>query len=216
MRTARTRRLLPWLVSAAVLVMAGIIYAEIRARSAVDDHASPGATTDVRLASPTVTRQAMPEKASFAVIVERPLFSSSRRPHSEQNTPASTPSLDLSLSGIVTSVNEPVALVKVGTGGGDPKGVKEGETISGWTVARIESDRVLVRYDAMERELLLDFAAPAPPPPPETMTPLDAQAYQQASEQAAPQDTESEDPEQVPESPPESETDEAIDHPAEN
>jgi hypothetical protein len=216
MSPARKRSLLPWLVSAAGLVMAGIVYAEIRARPAVDDHASPAASADVRLAPPTVARQAMPGKASFAVIVKRPLFSSTRRPDTEQAMPASTPSLDFSLSGVVTSTNEPIALVKLGAGASDPMGVKEGETISGWTVARIESDRILVRHDTMERELLLDFAAPAPPPPPETMTPLDAQAYQQAGEQAAPQDRKDDDPEQYPESAPESETDEAIDHPASN
>ena len=71
---------LPWLLFAAGLVMVGIVYAEIRARPTIDDRASsPAATSDVHLAAPIVTRQAMPERASFAVIIERPLFSSSRR-----------------------------------------------------------------------------------------------------------------------------------------
>jgi hypothetical protein len=200
---------LPWLLFAAGLVMIGIVYAEIRARPTIDDRASsPAATSDVRLAAPTVTRQAMPERASFAVIIERPLFSSSRRPQGEQTMPETTPRLDFRLSGIVTSANVPVALVKLGAGGGDPMGVKEGETISGWTVARIESDRILVRHDVMERELLLDFAAPAPTPPPETMTPSDGEA--------APQERKDEDPEEYPDSGSRPETDAVIDQAASN
>jgi hypothetical protein len=214
---AHKRGLLPALVSTAGLVMAGIVYAEIRARPTIGNHAAPPVTTaDIRLPALTVERQAMPGKASFAAIVERPLFSSSRRPKSEQAPPESTPSLDFSLSGIVTSTNEPVALVKLGAGSGDPKGVKEGEIISGWTVARIESDRITVRLDVMERELLLDFAAPAPPPPPEAITPSDAQPYQQPGEQAAPQERKDDDPEQYPQSAPQTETEEDIDKAASN
>ena len=56
--------------------------------------------------------------------------------------------------------------------------------MSGWTVARIEADRILVRYGATERELLLDFSAPAPPPP-EMAMPNDAAADGQAAKSAS-------------------------------
>jgi hypothetical protein len=214
---AHKKGLLPALVFAAGLVMAGIVYAEIRARPIIGGHVVPPvATADIHLPASTVVRQAMPGKTSFAAIVERPLFSTSRRPKSKQVTPVPTPSLDFSLSGIVTSTNEPVALVKLGAGSGDPQGVREGETISGWTVARIEADRITVRLDVMERELLLDFAAPAPPPPPEAITPSDAQPYQQPGEQAAPQDRKDDDPEQYPQSAPQTEPEEDIDKAASN
>jgi len=112
----------------------------------------------------------MPQQETFAVIVERPLFSPSRQRLGVQPAAVTVPSLDLLLLGIVISTDQRIALVELD---GAPRPVKQGDEISGWQVARIEPDRILVRHDMMERELLLDFAAPAsqaaePAPPPET------------------------------------------------
>lgn len=166
---------LAWLISGAGIVMALVIYAEIRARPMIEDESSPQATgTEIRVAPRPAVRRPMPEKTTFAAIIERPLFSPSRRPRSEETPIAPTPILDFSLLGVVISTGEPLALVKPGAGG-EPVRVKEGEGISGWTVSRIESDRILVRHGGMERELRLDFAAPAPPAP-ELALPDDAQS----------------------------------------
>lgn len=180
------RSILPSLMAGASLVMACIIYAEVRARPMIQTSSQP-TMAEVRIASLPAQRQAMPEKARFAAIVERPLFSPSRRPHSEEPALVPTPTLDFSLSGIVISTGEPFALIKSGAGG-DPVRMKQGEEISGWTVGRIESDRILVRHGRTERELLLDFAAPAPPPP-ELAMPKDAQADGKAGTQANEQGT---------------------------
>ena len=203
---------LPWLAAGTCLVMVCVVFAEIRARPTIHDAPAFQATAVEGLpAPPTPSGQAMPEKNSLEAIVERPLFSSSRRPHSEQTSVASVasgPSLDLSLFGVVISPDEAVALVKPGAGGG-PMRVKQGEEISGWTVARIEPDRILVRRDVMERELLLDFKAPVPPAEP--AVPMEAQAARQGGVQADWQPNEGEDDEQSPEPTPPSETDAAID-----
>lgn len=199
---------LPWLAVGTCLVMICVVFAEIRARPIIHDAPPFQATAaEVLPAPPTPSRQAMPEKNRLEAIVERPLFSSSRRPHSEQTSVASVPSPHLSLFGVVISTDEAVALVKPGAGGG-PMRVKQGEDISGWIVARIEPDRILVRRDVMERELLLDFAAPAPPPP-EPAVPKEAQAARQGGVQADWQPNEGD--EQSPEPTPPSETDAAID-----
>ena len=200
---------LPWLAAGTCLVMVCVVFAEIRARPTIHDAPAFQATAAEGLPAPTPSRQAMPEKNRLEAIVERPLFSSSRRPHSEQTSVASAPNLDLSLFGVVISTDEAVALVKPGAGGG-PMRVKQGEEISGWTVARIEPDRILVRRDVMERELLLDFKTPAPPPP-GTAVPMEAQATRQGGVQADWQPNEGEDDEQSPEPTPPSETDAAID-----
>jgi type II secretory pathway component PulC len=179
------RSLLPSLMASAGLVLACIIYAEVRNRPTMQRDVSPHATTwEVRASQPT-QRQAMPEKARFSAIVERPLFLPSRRPPSEEAVAASTPTPDFSLFGVVISTGEPFALVTPETGG-DPIRVKQGEEISGWTVDRIESDRILIRQGRTESELLLDFTAPAPPPT-ETAMPTDAHAG--ADEQANQQGT---------------------------
>ena len=176
MKSKNTKRsVLPSLMAGAGLVMACIVYAEVRARPTIESRTLPQATAaEARIASLPPQRQAMPEKARFSAIVERPLFSSSRRPPSEEMAVAAAPTPDFSLFGVVISTGEPFALVKPG-GGGDPVRVKEGEEISGWTVDRIESDRILIRHGRTEGELLLDFTAPAPAPA-ETATPTDAQA----------------------------------------
>jgi hypothetical protein len=154
--------ILPSLVAGAALVMACIVYAEIRARPLIDDMTSSQTAAKISIASPAL-RQEMPEKARFAAIVERPVFSPTRRPPSEEAA-APIAALDAALSGVVISSGEQFALLKSGTSN-EPVRLKEGDEILGWTVARIEPNRILVRHDTMEQELLLDFGAPAPPPP---------------------------------------------------
>jgi len=181
------RSLLPSLAAGAGLLMACIIYAEIRARPVIEEGpAAPVAQMRTRPSLPA-GGEAMPERARFAAIVERPVFSPTRRPPSEGTTETAAPTLDFSLFGVVNSAGEQSALIKPSTGG-EPVRVKEGEKVSGWTVARIASDRILVRHDTMERELLLDFAAPAPPVP-ETAMPKDAQTSGQPNAQSNGQQT---------------------------
>lgn len=180
------RSLLPSLMASAGLVLACIIYVEVRGRPTMQTAVSSHATTwEARVASRPTQRQAMPEKARFSAIVERPLFLPSRRPPSVEAVAASTPTPDFSLFGVVISTGEPFALVTPDTGG-DPIRVKQGEEISGWTVDRIESDRILIRQGRTKSELLLDFTAPAPPPaetamPTDAHTGTDAQANQQGT-----------------------------------
>ena len=170
------------LMAGANLVMGCIVYAEIRARPMIPDQEVSQVAGEIRVPPLPGARAAMPSRATFTAIVERPLFSPSRRPPVEGVAVESIPTLDVSLFGIVISTGEPSAIVKPGSGG-DPVRVTEGETMSGWTVARIEADRILVQHGAAERELLLDFSAPAPPPP-EMAMPNDPLADGQAAKSA--------------------------------
>jgi type II secretory pathway component PulC len=158
---ANERRALPALLAGSAVVMACIIYAELRARPMIDPRAAPPAA-EVSVAWLPAPRQAMPEQARFSAIVERPLFSTSRRPPAAEPVMATTPTLDVSLAGVVVSARESFALVTPDSGG-EPMRVKEGEALSGWTVTRIDADRIVLRHDATEAELRLDFAEPAPP-----------------------------------------------------
>lgn len=170
----RKRSPLPWMAAGVGLITACVAYGEIQAQPMVRHAAPLHATAAEVLPAPLApSREAMPEKETFAVIVERPLFSPSRQRPSAQPSGTAAPSLDLSLFGVVISTDQRIALVELGADGA-PLPVKQGDEISGWKVARIEPDRILVQQDMMERELLLDFvASPAPPapeptPPPET------------------------------------------------
>lgn len=176
------RGILPSLLAGAGLVMACIVYIEIRARPTIED----GISSQTRPIKPATAapalRQEMADKDRFSVIVERPLFSPLRRPNSEEPAAELAPTLDFTLSGIVISSGEPFALLKPSAGDGLMR-VKQGDDVTGWTVARIESDRIVVRQRDMERELFLDFGAPAPPQP-ETTMPKAAPAGEQGDAQA--------------------------------
>ena len=170
MNKNRKRSRLPWMAAGAGLITACFVYGEIRAQPMVRQTALLHATAAEALRAPLAPREAMPEQETFAVIVERPLFSPLRQRPSAQPSGATAPSLNLSLSGVVFSSDQRIALVELD---GAPLPVRQGDEISGWKVARIEADRILVQHDMMERELLLDFVAPIPPAaeptqPPET------------------------------------------------
>ena len=155
------RRLLLLLMAGASLVMACIVYAEIRARPVIERVALSEGAGEIRVPPLPKPRTIMPAKETFAVIVERPLFSPSRRPPAEGTAATPTPAPDFSLFGIVISAGEPFALVKPGAGG-DPVRITEGASMSGWTVSRIEADRIMIWQGTTQQELLLDFSTPAP------------------------------------------------------
>ena len=105
---------------------------------------------------------AVPDRDSLAVIVERPVFSESRRPGEAVEGPALA--LDFTLVGVVISGRERSALVQSPHGGAVQR-LAEGEEVSGWIVVDIAPDHIVVRHDATEAEMPLDYNAPAPPVP---------------------------------------------------
>jgi type II secretory pathway component PulC len=180
-----SRSILPSLFAGAGLIMACIVYAEVRARPVVDGGMSSPVKAGAILSASPAHRQEMPEKGRFASIVQRPLFTPTRRPNGQEAAaPALAPALDVTLNGIVISSGEPFALIK--TSAGDSlMHVREGDQITGWTVARIEADRVVARQGNIEQQVLLDFGAPAPPSP--TTMPAGAQPNGQATGQGSQQ-----------------------------
>jgi hypothetical protein len=203
----RRRSQLFWLTGVS-LVLACVIYAEIRAPAVVDASPLQAKAAESLPAPKAPSWPAIPTKSKFAEIIDRPLFSSSRRAQSAETSVAATQSMGFSLLGIVISTDAPVALLKPDTGGA-PLSARQGDEISGWRVARIEPDRVVILHDTVERELYMDFAAPAPQPPapePETAEPMPPEAEGQSDAQTAAQPHEEQQDEQVPEPAPVSKT----------
>ena len=209
MKRKRKRSQLFWLTGAS-LVLACVIYAEIYARP-VAQAASP---LQAKAAESTPAPQAqswpaMPTKSRFAEIVDRPLFSSSRRAEIAGMPVAATQSMGYSLLGVVISMGDPIALLKPDAGG-EPLRARQGDDISGWRVARIESDRVVILHDQVEQELHMDFAAPAPLPPavqpPGNAEPMPSETEGQTDAHTAAQPQEGQQDEQVPELAPVSKT----------
>ena len=161
MRRNRTRARFAWLLGVAFIALVFVIYAEISMLLTndgleSDDIASPNPSTPI--SSPPLF--AMPDRASLAVILERPVFSETRRP-SEDPAGAQAPATDFTLAGVVISASERSALVKPGNGGMIQR-LKEGDDIGGWMLEEIALDRIKIRRGAVEAEILIDYAAPAP------------------------------------------------------
>jgi len=195
MRRRRRRMMVAWLLGGALFALGWVIYGEaselwsdpdIRAEST----AAPDPPTSVSL-SPSIT---MPSRESLAVILERPVFSETRRPIEERGSTQTTPS-DFRLAGVVIAGTQRSALIQSGTGAVLQR-LKEGDDIGGWTVVEIALDRINIRRGAIETELLLDYAAPAPPTP-RTESRKDKTPVQSAMKEA---------PRQVPKQPESAET----------
>jgi type II secretory pathway component PulC len=164
MRRRRTKDLLTWLLGLACIALAWVIYEEIDDRSPSE---VPGATDIAALpadqTAPPQTVFAMPDKDSLAVILERPIFSQTRRRSGGMADEQAT-STDFTLSGVVISATQRFALVQPAAGGIIHR-LKEGEDIGGWILVEIEPDRIILRRGTVEAEVLLDYDAPAPPLP---------------------------------------------------
>ena len=118
-------------------------------------------------------RFTLPPLASFAEVVERPLFSSSRRPTATETQQHVDQPLSASLAGIVISASSSSIIVAHG----DPPSLtrlKQGDELDGWSISAIEPNRVLFRRGSEEQQLKLHDApgqvAGETPPKPEPTT----------------------------------------------
>jgi general secretion pathway protein N len=108
---------------------------------------------------------AMPPEESFAAVLERPVFSPTRRSLPSSGVAATlTTSAAFLLVGVVISGGERFVLVKPLSSDGVER-LREGDELAGWSTVAIEPDRVLFRRGALEEEIVLDYTAPAPPTP---------------------------------------------------
>jgi general secretion pathway protein N len=97
-------------------------------------------------------RFTLPPLASFAEVIERPLFSSSRRPTATETQQHVDQPLSASLAGIVISASSSSVIVAHG----DPPmltRLKQGDDLDGWSVSSIEPNRVLFRRGNEEQQL---------------------------------------------------------------
>lgn len=107
---------------------------------------------------------------AFSAVFERPLFSPTRRPSPTEPSSASAGNIvgHYQLLGIVSAGSDRRALVADGARRVE---VVIGATLDGWTVARIEHDRLVLSLAGDERVLRLRRASdlPAEPPPSATV-----------------------------------------------
>jgi hypothetical protein len=146
-----------------LLVVTNLVVATLAVWPWLPGHApssEPTAASDGRDAPRLVS---LPPFASFDATLDRPLFSPSRRP---QAASASGPGASIDsryrLQGLVIAGKTRHALVTPAAGGPALE-LAEGATLEGWTVKRIEQDRVVLVSPSGEAVLKLQRAGPAPP-----------------------------------------------------
>lgn len=170
MRTSAARRLLSLALFALCLGLAGVIYAqvtgELRLGPATPAVAEPSAA-DTAMPVPARPETAFvpPPIHVFSAIVERPLFSPTRRPPAAPalaTQPAVRPRLDhLALIGVLISADGRVALLE------QPRSpsileAREGETVEGWTVESIAADSVMLRWQDSRHTLTFEKETASP------------------------------------------------------
>jgi hypothetical protein len=104
----------------------------------------------------------VPSHDTFLEIVERPIFSQSRRPAAEAEVPvvqAPPPTLDYELAGVVIWETQRIALVRP-LKGTEITQVAVGGALSGWDVVAIEPERVLLHSGKLEQEMRLKYREP--------------------------------------------------------
>jgi hypothetical protein len=158
----RDRRLV-LLLGACAVALGGLVYAEIHARPVVESPQTVGPARDESAFALPAARKATSDETGIQAILERPLFSPSRRRPVEQaslETPP-PPTPDFALFGVAITAGRPVALVKRGDGT-EYERVGEGGQIGDWTVGQIKTDRISIHQDGVDAELRLEFETPAP------------------------------------------------------
>jgi type II secretory pathway component PulC len=161
------QRSLPVLTAALLgAICLGLAALVLRELNAVETSADAEKPVAARLVQPLPREKtfAMAPIEKFSAIVERPIFSPSRRPAATQSgslKQQQRPRSKLALFGIAISAGERIALVGVERGTGRAR-MKEGQTFSGWTVVEIERNRVLLRQGTVDEELELNYEGPPP------------------------------------------------------
>jgi type II secretory pathway component PulC len=154
------------LLGVACLMLASVIYEQVAENRTIKSmKSSDVAEVGGAAARPTeVASFSVPDRQSLAVVLERPLFTETRRPSGVAGNGTQGMTVDFSLSGVVIAGGARSALVR-SSNDGSLQQLKVGETIGGWTLVQVAADRVVVRRDTVEAEVFLDYAAPAPPGP---------------------------------------------------
>ena len=132
---------------------------------------APESTTEIAAVKPAKVKTldglaaelnfTMPPISHYEAILDRPIFSASRRGTSEVVAPTVVVSRELKLKLQGTSIldTDKHALLQP-KDGGEPLRLREGEDYQGWTLARIKNSMVVFRRGGAEERLELDFVEP--------------------------------------------------------
>ena len=160
------RRRSGWLVSTLLLgvclALAAFVYGQLQMELPGPAPAVSGETPPLAVL-PAQPSYAMAPVEDFSAILERPLFSPTRRPPAEGEVPAaaSEPELQVTLVGVIISSEEQIAIVR-------PKDATRfarlsvGDSFQGWILDSIEPSRITFRRGDIEEHIELTYDLPPP------------------------------------------------------
>jgi general secretion pathway protein N len=144
------------------LAFAAVVDLEWQAPLAAANVSAAPAGTNTQMAGENPpSRFSLPPIQSFAAVTARPLFVEDRRPVPESAGASVGSWSSLTLAGIVIAPGSREALIRHGT----PAVVvhlREGQSVDGWTVRSILSDRVVLTNGSEQHDLRL-FTKSTPP-----------------------------------------------------
>ncbi len=163
------RRRPGWVMPTALLALCAglgwLVYQGLQAAPPPGPVAATGGAPPLD-ALPEETVFVMPPKQSFAAILERPLFSPTRRPPPEgiASVAGPVPTLKIDVVGIVISEQEQFALILT-ENSKEVVRLSAGDEFQGWTLEEIEPERVTFRRGEIEEQIGLSFDRPPPVQP---------------------------------------------------
>lgn len=131
-----------------------------------------GSTTNTALAAAEAVVPSVPaaptfdmrDEKTYAVILERPIFSPSRRPVAAAAAQAGTESPSgLALLGVVAGAGRAVALIRTAEGTPATK-AEAGQEVAGWQLTTVGPTEVTLERQGGRLQLKLPFKAAAPAP----------------------------------------------------
>ena len=156
-----------WLASTLLLglclALAAFVYQQARIEAPGPPPPSAGVETPPLAALSAQTSFTMAPIADFSAVLERPLFSPTRRPPVEGAVADAAPEAELqvTLMGVIISSEEQIAIIR-------PKDASRferlsvGDSFQGWTLDSIEPSRVTFRRGDVEEHIELIFDVPPP------------------------------------------------------
>lgn len=104
---------------------------------------------------------ALPPLRSFDAILNRPIFSPSRRATQGSSAVVASQELGMTLTGIITSASDKFIILAPPEGGESVR-LREGEDYRGWTLTEVEQHKVVFRRGSKEEQLELIYDEPPP------------------------------------------------------
>ena len=145
------------------LVLAAFVYVQVQREAPGPAPSGGGEATPPLAALPDQPSYTMAPAENFAAILERPLFSPTRRPPAQgvAATIAPEPELQVTLVGVIISSEEQIAIVRLNDADRFAR-LSVGDSFQGWILDSIEPSRITFRRGDGEEHIELTYDVPPP------------------------------------------------------